>query len=157
MYFRNMSLTISKIDHSETIPLDLLLLADPSEKMIEKYVYSGDSYLAKLEGELIGAFILSPITETEIELKNICVYTHYQGQGHGQEMLKYAIRIAKMDAYESMLVKTADVSVRQIAFYEKHKFQKESKIIGHFIKYYDEPILEEGKEAVDQIVMKRIL
>ena len=157
MYFRSMSLTISKLDHSETIPLDLLLLADPSEEMIEKYVYSGDSYFAKLGSELIGAFILTPITETEIELKNIAVYTKHQRQGHGKEMLKYAIRIAKMEAYESIVVKTADVSVQQIAFYEKHKFQQDSKIIGHFIKYYKEPLFENGKEASDQIVLKRML
>ena len=152
-----MSLTISKLDHSETIPLDLLLMADPSEEMIEKYLYSGDSYLAKLEGELIGAFILAPITESEIELKNIAVYTQHRGKGYGREMLKYAIRISKMEAYESIVLKTADVSLRQISFCEKNKFQRDSKIIGHFIKYYKESIFENGQEASDQIVFKRLL
>ncbi len=137
--------------------MDLLLLADPSEEMINKYLYSGDSYLGKLEGELIGAFILMPITETEIELKNIAVYPDHQGKGYGKEMLKYAMRIAKMETYEAIVVKTADVSRRQIAFYLKNKFQLDSKIIGHFIKYYKEPIIEEGKEASDQIVFKKKL
>jgi ribosomal protein S18 acetylase RimI-like enzyme len=152
-----MSLTISKLDHSETIPMDLMLLADPSEEMVNKYLNSGDSYLAKIGNELIGAFILTAITEKEVELKNIAVYTQHQGQKHGTEMLRYAIRIAKMEAYESIVVKTADVAERQIAFYEKHKFKRDSKIIGHFFKYYKEPIIENGKEAIDQIVLKRIL
>ncbi len=145
------------MDHRESLPMDLLFLADPSEEMIEKYRYSGEAYLAKKDEDLIGAFIMVPLTDSEIELKNIAVYPKHQRQGHGKEMVKYAIRIAKMEAYESLIVKTADVSEYQINFYQKLKFQLESTIKGHFIKYYKDPIIENKKEAVDQLVFKRLL
>jgi ribosomal protein S18 acetylase RimI-like enzyme len=152
-----MSLTITRMDHRESLPMDLLLLADPSEEMIEKYRNSGESYLAKQEEELVGVFIMMPITNSEIELKSIAVYPQYQRLGYGKEMVKYAIRIAKMEAYKAITVKTADVSEYQIRFYEKLKFELETTVKGHYIQYYKDPIIENKKEAVDQLVFKRIL
>jgi ribosomal protein S18 acetylase RimI-like enzyme len=152
-----MELKIGKIDHTDSLPMDLLLLADPSEEMIAKYLYSGEKYAAKSNGELIGVFILDSISPSEIELKTIAVYPEHQRKGVGKELLKYAIRISKMERYESMIVRTADCSDYQIAFYKKLKFEHESTVKGHFIKYYKEPIIENGKEAVDQLFFRRKL
>ena len=68
-----MKLEIRKLGHSEKPPMDLLLKADPSEEMIEKYLYAGECYLAEAEGELVGVFVLMPNTAHEVEIKNISV------------------------------------------------------------------------------------
>lgn len=152
-----MNLDISKANHNEFLPIDLLLLADPSEEMIERYRNSGETYLAKIDGDLVGGFILSPISQEEIEIKNIAVYEPFQKQGFGKELMKYAIRTAKMEAYKRIIVKTANSSQYQIEFYKKLKFNLESVIKGHFMKYYKKPILENGEEAIDQMVFMRLL
>ena len=152
-----MEITTSKLDHSQTIPMDLLLLADPSEEMISKYLYSGESFVAKADDAVVGAFIAQPISDSELEIKNIAVYPEFQRRGIGKTMIKYAVRYCKMEKYQSLVVKTADVSTDQITFYEKQKFIHESTVKGHFLKYYKDPIVENGKEASDQLVFRRAI
>ncbi|WP_421872441.1 GNAT family N-acetyltransferase [Marinoscillum sp.] len=152
-----MKLEIRKLGHSEKPPMDLLLKADPSEEMIEKYLYAGECYLAEAEGELVGVFVLMPNTAHEVEIKNISVEEKYQHQGVGKDIIKYVVRIAKLEGYEDLIVKTADVSKDAIKFYEKMKFVYDFTVKGFFVQYYDEPIMENGQQAVDQVVMRRKL
>lgn len=137
--------------------MDLLFKADPSIEMIERYLYSGDCYLAKLDGALAGAFVLMPNNDSEIELKNISIVEQYQGQGIGKEIIKYVVRISKMEGYEYLVVKTADSSKDTIAYYQKLKFEHYFISKGHFLKYYDQPIIENGQQAIDQIALRRKL
>lgn len=152
-----MNIEINKISHRDKMPMDLLLQADPSEEMINKYLYAGDTYLAKNDNEVIGVFVLMPNTDEEVELKNISVAKDYQRQGVGKEIVKYVIRISKMEGFKYLVARTADTSTEQIKFYEKMKFEQYFVIKGHFIKYYEEPIIENGKQATDQVVLRRKL
>lgn len=152
-----MELTIKKATHADKTPMDLLLQADPSEEMINKYLYAGDTYLAKLQNETVGVFILMANNPQEIELKNISIKKEYQGKGYGKEIIKYVIRISKMEGFEYLVVKTADISSNVIDFYRKLRFEDYFTVKGHFIKYYDSPIIENGNQAIDQIVMRKKL
>ncbi|RED92663.1 GNAT family N-acetyltransferase [Marinoscillum furvescens] len=152
-----MNLEITKLGHTEKAPMDLLFKADPSVEMIERYLYSGDCYLAKLDGQLAGAFVLMPNNDSEIELKNISIDAQYQGQGIGKEIIKYVVRISKMEGYEYLVVKTADSSKDTIEYYQKLKFEHYFISKGHFLKYYDQPIIENGQQAIDQIALRRKL
>ncbi|WP_258100735.1 GNAT family N-acetyltransferase [Marinoscillum pacificum] len=152
-----MKLDIRKLGHSEKPPMDLLLKADPSEAMIEKYLYAGDCYIAESEEELIGVFVLLPNTAHEIELMNISVLDKYQHQGVGKDIIKFVARIAKLEGYEDLIVKTADVSKDAQEFYKKMKFEYDFTVKGYFIQYYEEPIMENGEQAIDQIVFRKKL
>jgi len=152
-----MKLEIRKLGHSEKPPMELLLKADPSEAMIEKYLYAGDCYIAESEEELIGVFVLLPNSAHEIELMNISVLDKYQHQGVGKDIIKYVARIAKLEGYEDLIVKTADVSKDAQEFYKKMKFEYDFTVKGYFIQYYEEPIMENGQQAIDQIVLRKKL
>lgn len=152
-----MKVEIRKLGHSEKAPIDLLFKADPSVDMIEKYLYSGECYLAEIDGETAGAFVLMANSAQEVELKNLSITERFQSQGIGKEIIKYVIRISKIEGYESLIVKTADISADAISFYKKLKFEDYFVVKGHFIKYYDQPIIQNGKQAQDQIVLKRVL
>ncbi|MFY0607440.1 MAG: GNAT family N-acetyltransferase [Cyclobacteriaceae bacterium] len=152
-----MKLEIRKLGHTEKAPMDLLLEADPSEEMIEKYLYTSECYVAEIGDDVIGVIVVAPNTAHEIELKNICVAEKYRNIGIGKDLVKYFVRLAKMEGYKDLIVKTADVSKRAIKFYEKMKFEYFFTVKSHFIKYYEEPIMEDGQQAEDQIVMKRSL
>ncbi|WP_258103790.1 GNAT family N-acetyltransferase [Marinoscillum sp. MHG1-6] len=145
------------MDHSESLPMDLLLVGDPSEDLIEKYLPFSEAFCAKLGETIVGGFLMAPISDDELEVKNLSVYPQFQGKGIGMELIKYAIRQARMETYQSLIVKTADVSDHQIEFYKKLKFEHETTVKGHFIQYYKEPVFENGKEAVDQLVFRRKL
>ena len=118
-----MDLSITKLGPAEKVPMDLLLASDPSEEMIRKYLYAGDCYLARLQEELVGVFVIMPNTANEIELKNISVAEAHQRKGIGEEIIKYVIRISKLEGYQYLIVKTADVSTDTIQFYRRMKFQ----------------------------------
>lgn len=152
-----MKLEIRKLGHSEKPPMDLLLKADPSEEMIEKYLYAGECYIAEAEDEIVGVFVLMPNTAHEVEIMNISVLEQYQHQGIGKDIIKYVVRIAKLEGYEDLVVKTADVSATAIEFYKKMKFTHDFTVKGHFVQYYAEPVMENGQQAIDQIVMRRKL
>lgn len=152
-----MKLDIRKLGHSEKAPMDLLLKADPSIEMIEKYLYAGECHIALINEEVVGVFVLMANSANEIELKNISVADKFQGKGIGKDIIKYVVRISKLEGYEDLIVKTADVSVDTIKFYENLKFEYYFTVKSHFIKYYDQPIIENGKQATDQIVLKRSL
>lgn len=152
-----MKLEIRKLGHSERPPMELLLKADPSEVMIEKYLYAGECFLAEHAGEIVGVFVLMPNTAHEIELMNISVVEEHQHHGVGKDIIKYVVRISKMEGYEDLIVKTADVSKDAIKFYEKMKFEYDFTVKGYFVQYYNEPIIENGQQAIDQIVMRRKL
>ena len=131
-----MKVDIRKLGHSEKAPMDLLLRADPSIEMIEKYIYSGDCYLAESDGETAGTFVLLPNSAHEIELKNISLAPKFQGLGIGKEIIKYVIRISKMEGYESIIVKTADTSTEVIKFYKKLKFEEYFTAFNEVSKAY---------------------
>ncbi|HCX24499.1 MAG: GNAT family N-acetyltransferase [Flammeovirgaceae bacterium] len=152
-----MKLEIRKLGHSEKPPMDLLLKADPSEAMIEKYLYAGECYIAEAEDNIIGVFVLLPNSVHEIELMNISVLDKYQHQGVGKDIIKFVARIAKLEGYEDLIVKTADVSKDAQEFYKKMKFEYDFTVKGYFIQYYEEPIMENGQQAIDQIVLRKKL
>jgi len=137
--------------------MDLLFQADPSIEMIEKYLYAGECFLAEIEEEIAGVFVLLPNSAHEVELKNISIASKYQNQGIGKEIIKYVIRISKLEGYENLIVKTADADIDSLNFYKKLKFEEYFVVKGHFIKYYDQPITIHNKQAEDQIVLKRVL
>lgn len=137
--------------------MDLLLQADPSETHINTYLPESEVFLARDGNQLLGVFVIAPISDEEMEVKNLSVKQEYQSRGIGKEMLKYAVRIAKMEGFQYLIIKTADSSVHQRAFYEKMKFEYYFTVKAHFLKYYDEPIIENGKQAVDQLAFRRKL
>lgn len=152
-----MNLEIRKLGHTEKPPMDLLLKADPSEEMIEKYLHAGECHIAESEGTILGVCVLMPKTSSEMEIMNISVLEEYQSQGIGKDLINYAIRISKLEGYEDLIVKTADTSTTAMAFYKKLRFEFDYKVKGYFMQYYKEPIIENGQQAVDQIVMRRKL
>lgn len=152
-----MKVDIRKLGHTEKAPMDLLFKADPSVEMIEKYLYSSDCFLVEVEGETAGVFVLHANTQLEIEMKNISIVPSFQSQGIGKEILKYVIRISKLEGYTSLIAKVADISTDALNFYAKLGFEEFFVIKGHYIKYYDQPIIENGKSAKDQIVLRKIL
>ena len=152
-----MEIEIRKLGAKDKTPMHLLLQADPSEEMVNRYLFAGDTYLAWTGDQLVGVFILMPNTEEEIELKNIAIEEAYRRKGIGKELVNYVIRISKMEGFQYLIAKTADTSTDQIKFYESLRFKPYFVVKGHFIKYYKEPIMENGKQAIDQIVLRRKL
>lgn len=148
-----MKLDFDILKKGEPYPYDLLLLADETVEAINKYLFDSTIYLVKTEDDLVGAFCLYKIDENTIELKNIAVSEHFQGNGLGSKILNF-IKEECQKNYKTLLVGTADCGFRQIHFYEMNGFIKYAIRKDFFIENYDLPIFENGIQLKDMIVLK---
>jgi ribosomal protein S18 acetylase RimI-like enzyme len=145
---------IRKLYKDEVPPLDLLLLADPSEEMIMGYLQRGTCYVAEYENSIVGVFVLLPTRPGTIELVNVAVLKRHQGKGFGKKLVMFAIEKARESGYQSIEIGTGNSSIGQLALYQKCGF----RIIGidpdFFITHYSEEIYENGIQCRDMIRLK---
>lgn len=134
--------------------LDLLLLADESESMIDKYLERGEMF-ALYDNELRSICIVIREKPDTCELKNIATYEKWHGMGYGSKLIQYISEFYK-DKYKYMLVGTGDVP-SAIHFYEKNGFQLSDRLNNFFIDNYDHPMFENRVQLVDMVYLKKEL
>ncbi|GCC51728.1 N-acetyltransferase [Chryseotalea sanaruensis] len=148
---------IKRVEKQDEIPFNLLLLADPSKENINKYIFSADIYTVKKEGLIIGCYVLQSVNRESIEIKNIAIEPAYQGKGVGTHLLNHAFEIAKTKGFEKILIGTGNSSVAQLCLYQKVGFRINKIIKDFFTDNYDEPIIENGIECRDMIILSKDL
>lgn len=142
---------IRLLKEGEELPVQLLLEADPSEKLVMDYCRRGRVYMAELDGALIGVCVLLPLTDRVVEIKNIAVAEHARGQGHGKKLVLHAIVEAERLGYEKVEIGTGNSSVDQLMLYQKCGFRIDSIDRDFFTWNYPEPIIENGIQCRDMI------
>lgn len=147
---------IKKIDNNK-IPMELLLLADPSEKAINKYLKKGNCFGAYEGNNLIGVYVLISKSSGMLEIMNIAVIKEKQNRGIGKILLADAIKRAKKEGAKKLLVGTGNSSVSQLAFYQKCGFRIVKIKKDYFVKKYKKPIFENGIQCRDMIMLEIIL
>jgi ribosomal protein S18 acetylase RimI-like enzyme len=148
---------IRELNVSEEPPIDLLLLADPSRKLIEEYLNRGKCYIAENNQEIIGVYVLLPTRPETVELVNIAVLENEQGKGIGKQLLLDAIQQSKVKGYKTIEVGTGNSSLGQLALYQKCGFRITSVDSDFFIRHYDEKIFENGIWCRDMIRLSQNL
>lgn len=148
---------IRQLDKDEGIPYNLLLLADPTEEAINRYIFNSDIYVLELGNNIIGVFVLQAISKDEVEIKNIAVATDYQGRGLGRFMLRNIALRAKGKGFKAITVETGDASTRQLRFYQEEGFKLFGVRKNFFVDNYPEPIYEEGAQLKDMIILRKLL
>ncbi|UDI79053.1 GNAT family N-acetyltransferase [Staphylococcus taiwanensis] len=142
---------IEKLNSIEEAPFDLLLLADPSMKLVLEYLHSGECFIYKDGSEIIGCYVLKKICVDRIELANIAVSENKQGHGFGKKLLLHLFDYAKQRGYKEIIVGTGNSSIGQIAFYQKVGFRMIGVEIGFFERNYNDKIYENGILCRDKI------
>ena len=145
---------IIKVEGNKKDFLELLLLADESEAMIDKYLERGDLFALYDDG-LKSVCVVTQESEDTCELKNIATYEQWHGKGYGSILLSHIFSHYK-DRHTTMLVGTGDVP-RAIRFYRKNGFEISHRIKNFFTDNYDHPMFDEGVQLVDMVYMKRNL
>lgn len=135
--------------------MDLLLLADESEAMVDRYLERGDMYALEDGGRVVCICVVTDEGDTTLEIKNLAVLPDAQRHGYGKRMIEY-IKGIYAGKYEHLLVGTGD-SPLTIPFYEKCGFVRSHIIPNFFIENYDHPIVECGVKLVDLIYLKQKL
>ncbi|CAI6024582.1 GNAT family N-acetyltransferase [Cohnella sp. JJ-181] len=149
---------IEPLTPEEKPPMDLLLLADPSARLVEQYLRRGECYVARAgEKEPVGAYVLLPTRPDTAELVNVAVDERHQGQGIGKALVRHAVETARRRGYRTVEVGTGNSGVGQLALYQKCGFRIVAVDIDFFVRHYDEPIFENGIPCRDMIRMSQDL
>ncbi len=134
--------------------IDLLLLADESEAMIDRYLERGELF-ALYDNGLKSICVVTRESPDTCELKNIATYEKWHGAGYGSKLIEYIGEFYK-DSYKTMIVGTGDVPSSK-RFYEKNGFSLYHRIHNFFTDNYDHPMFEDGVQLVDMIYLKKEL
>ncbi|MCM3109592.1 GNAT family N-acetyltransferase [Lederbergia lenta] len=142
---------IRKLHMEEHPPINLLLLADPSEKLVSEYMVRGECFVAVDNKQTVGVYVLLPTRPATVELVNIAVAECHHGKGIGRQLVMDAIKNARLNGFKTIEVGTGNSSIGQLALYQKCGF----RIIGidrdFFIKHYTEEIFEHEIQCRDMV------
>lgn len=135
--------------------LDLLLLADPQEDMIDKYLEESTLFVLS-EDEIVKTVCAVVMLENgQCEIKNIATMPEEQGKGYGKYMIDYVCEHFS-EWCQMMYVGTGN-SQKTIGFYERCGFTNSHIVKDFFADNYREPIYEDGVLLKDMIYLKRKL
>ena len=132
---------IRKISIGKEAYLPLLLEADPSEKMIARYLEDGELYVLMINGQAVSAAIVLKKENGVCELCNIATAESERGKGYAGRLIRHLIKLYQPRC-EKMEVGTAK---HMMPFYEHFGFKYDRTIEGFFLNEnygnieFDEP------------------
>ena len=145
----NDSIHIEEAAASE-VPMDLLLQADPSKKKVEGYLSQSRSFVAKMDGRLVGACVVKQVSTDAYELMNISVAPEHQKKGIGRELLQHVINSVRESKVKRLELGTGTFGY-QLAFYQREGFRVDAIEKDFFLINYEEPIFEDGIQLKDML------
>lgn len=145
---------IRLLGKEEALPMGLLLEADPSEKLVRAYCAPGRCYVAEEGQAVLGVYVLLPLSDTVVEIKNIAVEETRRGQGLGKQLVLHALTEAAGLGFRTVRIGTGNSSFGQLALYQKCGFRMASIDHDFFIRNYPEPIFENGIPCRDMIYLE---
>ena len=148
---------IRNLHPGEAPPMELLLLADPSRKLVEEYLHRGETYVAVEDHRTVGVYVLLPTRPDTVELANVAVAEELHGRGIGKSLVRHAVRTAKARGYRTLEVGTGNSSIGQLALYQKCGFRIVGVDIDFFTRHYEEEIYEDGIPCRDMIRLSQDL
>ena len=126
--------------------MELLLEADPDEKVVKKYISDSDMYVGILDDIVVCEIVVTKVNDEECELKNIATLDKYRGQGYAQELINYVFKVYK-EKYKRMIVGTSE---NMIPFYVLNGFNKYHHTVKNFfIDNYNEEIWDGDLQCID--------
>jgi ribosomal protein S18 acetylase RimI-like enzyme len=146
-----MEMEIRELLREESPPMHLLLLADPSRKLVEAYLGSGTCFVAEMDKRMIGVYVLLQKGPELIEIMNIAVDERHHGKGIGKQLIGHAISHAREQGYKTIEIGTGNSGIGQLALYQKCGFRITGIDRDFFNINYTEAIYENGIQCQDMI------
>ena len=135
---------------ADEVPVELLLLADPSEDKIRSYLCRSTCFVASTDGGVVGVCAVEPREPGTYELMSIAVRPEEQRRGIGSALLRTVIDHFRRKGADRLEVGTGSFGY-QLAFYQRHGFRVTRIERDFFVENYDEPIFEEGIRLRDML------
>ena len=143
---------VRRIASGKRAYMDLLLEADPSERMIERYLDAGEMYLLMKSGMAVCEAVLLRGADG-VELCSLATRPDARGKGCATSLLNRLIQMCRGQTARMFL----GTSPGNVAFYRRFGFEPYGVREGFFTEHYDPPIEEDGAVLRDMILMEKKL
>jgi GNAT superfamily N-acetyltransferase len=144
-----MSLLIQEVPTTDA-PMELLLLADPSEDKVRSYLPRSQCFVASSDGVVVGACVVQPLDTGAYELMSIAIQPAHQKSGYGTGLLKWVIDFYRKSGASQIEVGTGTFGY-QLAFYQRHGFRVTAIDRDFFVRNYPEPVFDGGIQLFDML------
>ncbi len=153
---------IRRIRPDEALPWALLLDADPSRAMVERYLATSEVYLLeRVPAAVVGVLVLTPIADEAdddagaagnvYEIKNVAVAESEQGRGYGRALIEFAIAEVRARGAVRLYIGTGNSSLSQLGLYQRCGFRIVAVDIDFFTRNYPERLYENDIECRDML------
>ena len=132
--------------------LDLLLLADPEEEAIDKYINDCEIFEFYHKDILIGQGAIKQVSSTTYEIKNFAIYEKFHNCGYGKILINLLCK-KYLESFKNIEI-LVGTSEQGVGFYKKCGFQFSHIIKDFFITNYKQPIFENGIQCKDMFYLK---
>ena len=131
---------VKRISAGKKAYLPLLLEADPSEAMIDRYLEDGDMYVLSAHGKPVSVAVIGRDGEGRFELCNLATDRDARGKGYASALVRHLLRLYRTQT-STLRVGT---SRAQMPFYEKLGFRYVCTRKGFFEnENYDPALFDE--------------
>lgn len=137
-------------------PLELLLLADPSEKKVTAYLPRSRCFAAYSGASPAAVCVVAPLSDAAYEIMNIAVTPSLQQRGLGTTLLGHVISVFRKEGACRLEVGTGTFGY-QLAFYQRQGFRVTGIDTDFFLVNYPEPIFEDGIQLTDMLRLTLVL
>lgn len=149
----NEQLKINKIANITDEHWRLLLLADPSKRLVQQYLQHGTVFEGRKADQVVAIMVLEEISPASLEIKNIAVDPKFENQGIATKLLNHALDFAKEHHYQQVQIGTGSTSLKQLYLYQKVGFRITRVRKDFFVKNYQRPIYENSLLLRDMLVL----
>lgn len=132
--------------------LPLLLLGDEQESLILGYLDRGDLFVLEREGEPLGVCVATREGPGEYELQNIAIAPAWQRKGLGRALVEFVW--GHYPELRTLRLGTGD-SPSTVGFYQALGFQETGRERDYFLRAYDHPIFEDGRQLRDRVYFQK--
>jgi ribosomal protein S18 acetylase RimI-like enzyme len=132
-------------------PWDLLLLADPCRGLVEKYLRDALVLASTDRGEILGVVVITSLSHSSWEIKNLAVSPAHQGRGLGKALLRSALDLSKSRGAHEVWIGTGNSSLNQLGLYQRMGFRMVEIVQDFFTQHYAEEIVENGIPCRDMV------
>ena len=122
-------LEVRKISAGKKAYLPLLMEADPSESMIDRYLDRSEMYVLMINGQAASVAVVGQVDEQVCELYNLATAPGLRGKGYASRLVRHLIRLYQPRC-KRMLVGT---SQPLMSFYERFGFKYSFTREGFFL------------------------
>lgn len=128
---------------------ELLLLADEQWSLVEDYLWRGEMWVLVDEGAVCAECVVTDEGAGVCEVKNLAVDPAHQRKGYGRAMVSFVQR-TYAGRFSCLRICTGD-SPLTVPFYESCGLHVVRRDPGYFLRAYDHPIFEAGRQLTDLV------